>query len=97
MEWGAGRDRDGKRRQRWITLGDQPLFAFAGVWKDSEIASFALLTCEANAALRAEGRDMMPVILPPNPAAHHLWLNGGWDKAQALVAPYSSSMMDMRG
>jgi putative SOS response-associated peptidase YedK len=96
MEWGAGRDKDGKRRQRWFTLADQPLFAFAGVWKDSEVASFALVTCEANAALRAEGRDTMPVILPPDPAAHHLWLGGGWDRAQALVAPYSSSMMEVR-
>jgi hypothetical protein len=25
------------------------------VWKDSEVPSFALITCEANAALRAEG------------------------------------------
>jgi putative SOS response-associated peptidase YedK len=97
MEWGKGVNAEGKRRQRWITLADQPLFAFAGVWKDSEIASFALLTCEANAALRAEGRDTMPVILPPDPAAHRLWLNGGWDGARALIAPYSSSMMEMRG
>ena len=97
MEWGAGRDKDGKRRQCWITLADQPLFAFAGVWKDSEIASFALLTCEANAALRAEGRDTMPVILPADPAAHRLWLNGGWDNARTLIAPYSSSLMELRG
>lgn len=96
MEWGAGRDADGKRRQCWFTLADQPLFAFAAVWKDSEIPSVALITCEANAALRAEGRDTMPVILPPDPQAHHIWLNGGWGRAQALVAPYSSSLMDVR-
>lgn len=96
MEWSAGRDAEGKRRQCWFTLADQPVFAFAAVWKDSEIPSFALVTCEANAALRAEGRDTMPVILPPDPQAHHLWLNGGWGRAQALVAPYSSSLMAMR-
>jgi len=95
MEWGKGRDREGKRRQCWFSCADQPLFAFAGVWKDSEVPSFALLTCEANAALRAEGRDTMPVILPAS--AHHIWLNGGWNRAQALVAPYSSSLMDLRG
>lgn len=97
MEWGKGRDREGKRRQRWFVLADQPLFAFAGVWKDSEVPSFALVTCEANAALRADGREAMPVILPPDPKAHHIWLNGGWDRAQTLIVPYSSSLMELRG
>jgi putative SOS response-associated peptidase YedK len=78
-------------------LADQAVFAIAGVWKDSEVPSFALLTCEANAALRAEGRETMPVILPPDPHAQHVWLNGGWDRARKLVAPYSSSLMELLG
>ena len=93
MEWGKARDLDGKRIQHRISLADQPLFAFAGVWKDSEIPSFALLTCEANVAMRALGRETMPVILPPDPRAWRTWLNGGWDRAKALVAPYASSLM----
>jgi len=97
MEWGATRDREGKRRQCWFALEDQPIFAMAAVWKDSEIPGFALLTCEPNAALRFAGRDSMPVILPPGPEALDLWLNGGWDRAKALVAPYSSSLMRERG
>lgn len=96
MEWGKTRDREGKRRQHWFACADQPVFAMAGVWKDSEIPSFALLTCEANAMLRAAGRDSMPVILPPDPAALDLWLRGGWDRVQALVVPYSSSLMHER-
>ena len=55
--------------------------------------SFALLTCAPNAALRAAGRDAMPVILPADRAAQDLWLRGGWDRAQALLVPYSSSLM----
>lgn len=92
MEWGNSRDAGGKRRQHWITLADQPLFAFAGVWKDSEVPSFALLTCAASAALRSLGRETMPVILPADPRAWALWLNGGWDRARELVAPYASSL-----
>lgn len=94
-EWGEGRGIDGKRRQLRVTLGDQPLFAFAGVWKDSEVPSFALLTCEPNAALReaghGTGREAMPAILPPDPAAWRVWLAGEWSRAEALIAPYPSS------
>jgi putative SOS response-associated peptidase YedK len=96
MEWSRPSPTDGKRRQSWFACADQPLFAMAAVWKDSEIPSFALLACEANAALKAEGRETMPVILPPDPQAWSAWLNAGWDRAQALVAPYSSSRMEMR-
>jgi putative SOS response-associated peptidase YedK len=93
--WNGGRvdPATGKRRQCWIRCADQPVFAFAGVWKDSEVPSFALLTCEANAALRAEGRETMPVILPPDSRAHDTWLCDDWAKAQKLVQPYSSSLM----
>ncbi len=101
MEWGpksreGGRDREGKRRQCWFACSDQPVFAFAGVWIDSEVPSFALLTCEANAALRSEGRETMPAILPPDPRAHDIWLRGDWARARDLLAPYSSSLMLMR-
>lgn len=97
MEWGRADPQTGKRRQCWFGCADQPVFAFAGVWKDSEVPSFALVTCEANAALRHEGRDTMPVILPADPAAQHVWLNGDWARARELVQPYSSSLMLMRG
>jgi putative SOS response-associated peptidase YedK len=97
MEWGTsssrGIDRDGKRRRHWFACADQAVFAFAGVWKDSEVPSFALLTCEPNAALRAAGRDAMPVILPPDRAVQDLWLRGAWNRAQALLVPYPSSLM----
>lgn len=93
MEWGKGRTDEGKRRQHWFAVEDQPVFALAGVWKDSEVPSFALLTCEPNAALRHAGRDAMPVILPPDPDAQDLWLYGDWKRAGRLLQPYSSSLM----
>ena len=93
MIWGKGTDREGRRVRHWLTCADQPLFAFAGVWKDSEVPSFALLTCEPNALLRELGAERMPVLLPPDPEAWRLWLNGGWDRAAGLVQPYSSSAM----
>ena len=93
MEWGKGTDRDGRRIRHWFAPSDQPIFAMAGVWKDSEVPSFALVTCEPNAALRRTGRETMPVILPPDPQAQQLWLHGGWDRSRTLIVPYSSSLM----
>ncbi|HEX4846622.1 MAG TPA: SOS response-associated peptidase family protein [Novosphingobium sp.] len=91
MVWGRVDPVTGKRRQLWLAPTDQPLFALAGVWKDSEVPSFALLTCEANAVWREAGQQAMPVILPGDPAAWGTWLRGGWDRAAALLAPYPSS------
>lgn len=65
----------------------------AGVWKDSEVPSFALLTCPANAAWKALGQARMPVILPPDPHIAHLWLRAEWKRASTVLQPYSSSMM----
>ena len=92
MLWGAADPVTGRRRQVWLSCADQQLFAFAGVWKDSEVASFALLTCPANASLRELGVERMPVILPADPAAAHQWLLGGWDRASTLIAPYASGL-----
>jgi putative SOS response-associated peptidase YedK len=93
MEWGEGKDAAGKRRQGWHAVADQPIFAFAAVWKDSEVPSMALLSCEPNAVMRQAGRDTMPVILPADREAQDLWLNGDWARASRLIAPYSSSQM----
>ena len=91
MEWGKVDPVTDKRRQQGLSCTDQPLFAIAVVWKDSEVPSFALVTCEANAAWRTLGRETMPAILPPDPAAIDVWLRGDWPRAAALIAPYSSS------
>jgi len=93
MEWGRADPATGRRRQHWFSCADQPLFAFAGVWKDSEVPSFALLTCEANALLREAGIARMPVLLPPDPRTWQAWLAGEWSRAEALLQPYPSGMM----
>lgn len=93
MEWGRTDPATDKRRAHWFGCIDQPLFAFAGVWKDSEVPSFALLTCEANAAWRHAGHTAMPVILPGDPGAWQTWLRADWKRAAELLVPYSSSLI----
>lgn len=93
MEWTDTIDVEGRREQRWYAPANGGLLAFAGVWKDSEIPGFALLTCPANDALRRIGCERMPVIVPAVPEAWHLWLNADWKRAEALVNPYPSSLL----
>lgn len=96
MEWGRANPATGKRRAHWFACADQPLFALAGVWKDSEVPSFALLTCEPNAVWREAGRAAMPVILPGDREAWQTWLRDDWKRALSLLTPYSSSLIDDR-
>lgn len=91
MVWGRADPQSGRRPAHWLGCSDQPLFALAGVWKDSEVPSFALLTCPANATWREAGHSVMPVILPPAAAAWQTWLRGSWAQAAALLQPYPSS------
>jgi len=93
MQWGRVDPATNKRRSHWFGCTDQPVFALAGVCKDSEVPGFALLSCPANALLKAAGCTAMPVILTADSAAQDIWLRGGWDRASTLLAPYSSSQM----
>jgi putative SOS response-associated peptidase YedK len=84
-EWGAGIDTEGRRLRHVFGAGDRGVLAIAGVWKDSEVPSFALVTCPARGEARAHGVERLPVILPR--ADHDAWLYGGWERAGALIAP----------
>jgi len=97
MEWGVGIDVEGRRNQHRFAHAQAPVFAFAGVWKDSEIPTFAIVTCRASPRLRAIGREAMPVILPMDRKAQDTWLHAGWGKASALVAPVADeSLRELR-
>jgi putative SOS response-associated peptidase YedK len=87
MAWGSGTDYEGRRLRHWFSDGDAPIFAMAGVWKDSEVPGFAVLTCEPSTPLRELGCKAMPVILPVQ--SHDTWLHGGWDRASALLQAHS--------
>ena len=85
MVWGAGTNYEGRRLRHWLAPEGEPLFAFAGLWKDSEVPSFALLTRPATDDLRALGCERMPLVLPGHDKARDLWLRGGWDRAGSLL------------
>jgi putative SOS response-associated peptidase YedK len=59
----------------WLTNPSQPVIACAGIWRDSEIPSFAILTSGSTSAL--------PVILQPDD--FDIWLYADLKIARRLV------------
>jgi len=83
---------EGARQQRWFSVPDQPLFAFAGILRRTEDwPCFAMLTTEANRLVAQYRPQGMPFIL--HPADHTTWLTGEWRAAVALVRPFPGQFM----
>lgn len=92
--------REGKAKQPFrITLKDNGLFAFAGLWdewkdeKGNRIQSFTIITTDPN-ELMASIHNRMPVILPPSQEEN--WLSDGLkaDDALQLLRPYNADKME---
>ena len=98
-EWTAAPDPATKRKRKvWFGLHpaeeqDEPLFAFAGLWRPGENGPYmAFLTCDANALVGAVHPKAMPVMLRADDAL--AWLDHDRDSACALAQPYADA--DMR-
>lgn len=94
-EW----QKNGKAKQPYrITLKDESLFAFAGLWdewKDEQghsIRSFTIITTDPN-QLMSSIHDRMPVIL--HPSAEQEWLADELKPEEALkiLQPYDARQM----
>jgi putative SOS response-associated peptidase YedK len=91
QEWSGQK---GAKTQHWFSVPSQPIFAFAGIWKDtSEMVHFAFLTTEPNALVEPVHSKAMPVIL--HPEDYDVWLSADWKDAKRLVEPYPSQLMAM--
>lgn len=95
MEWGgfgsAAPGQKPKRMQHWFALPSEPVFAFAGIWRDHDVPSFAFLTTEPNPLVGAVHGKSMPLIL--HSYDWDRWLTADWRDARALVEPFPSQMM----
>ncbi len=93
MLWGSGTDYEGRRLKHWYAPAGERLFAMAGVWKDEEVPSFAVLTRDSDGEPASRGCTSMPVVLPNHEGARQVWLHGSWDTARRLVE--TSSPVDL--
>lgn len=98
-EWSAAADpQTGRKRKHWFDLlpGSQegdPLFAFAGLWREAEDGPrFAFLTCAPNATVGRVHPKAMPVILRPG-AMCTRWLTADGPAAAALQLPLADHLM----
>ena len=88
---------DGKQPY-FISLKNQPLFAFAGIWdrvskEPDPLESFSIVTCEAN-ELISDIHARMPVILAPG--SFNDWLKSDdLRQLQDLLVPYPADEMQM--
>ena len=88
----------GGKQPYFISLTDQPLFAFAGIWdrvsREKELLeSFSIVTCEPN-ELVSEVHARMPVILRSRD--YDTWLKSDdQGQLQDLLVPYRPEDMQM--
>jgi len=83
----------GAKRERWFSVAEAPIFAFAGVWRplDEGRRAFAFLTCEPNPLVAPIHPKAMPVMLQPDD--YERWLDGEVADACSLAQPFPSQLM----
>lgn len=93
-EWSAAPDpQTGRKRKHWFDLPDEPLFAFAGLWRPTEQGPrFAFLTCEANTVVGRVHPKAMPVLLRPGEDFDR-WLDADGIGAAAMQVPLADALM----
>jgi putative SOS response-associated peptidase YedK len=92
-EWTAEPDAVTKRKSKvWFSHADEPVFAFAGIWRPGEGGPFmAFLTCEPNSIVGAVHPKAMPVMLDCH--SFNRWLENGRDEVCGLAVPYADERM----
>lgn len=73
----------GAKTRTWFSLLDEPIFAWAGLWRVSDEWGpvYSGVMTDANEAI-APVHDRMPVLLHRN--EYQRWLNGSFDEALAF-------------
>ncbi|QHT65599.1 SOS response-associated peptidase [Rhodocytophaga rosea] len=94
-EW----QKNGKTKQPYrITLKDNGLFAFAGLWDEwkneqgNKVRSFTIITTSPNSLMESI-HDRMPVILKPEDEKDWLGTNLRPEDALELLRPYNAKQM----
>ena len=81
----------GSMKRTWFHLDDQPLFATAGIWRETEEwgEAYSMVMTDANETV-APVHNRMPVILPRE--SWQAWLTATPQEAFKLCVPFAGSL-----
>jgi putative SOS response-associated peptidase YedK len=81
----------GAKTRTWFALPDQPVFAVAGIWRDTPEwgPAYSMVMTDAGNVV-AQVHNRMPVILRPDQWSD--WTDGAPADAKALCVPYAGEM-----
>lgn len=84
----------GAMTKTWIRVADQPLAAWAGLWRPTDEwgECYTGVMVDATAEL-FDIHDRMPVILRPD--EHDAWLHAPADEAMTLVRQYPAALLEV--
>jgi putative SOS response-associated peptidase YedK len=94
-EFAEAEGEKGAKTRTWFALPDEPVFAVAGIWRDTPEwgPAYSMVMTEACIHV-ADVHDRMPVILRPQDWGD--WLDGPPDDAALLCRPYPDLMVKHR-
>lgn len=91
-EFAEAEGEKGAKTRTWFSLPDEPLFAVAGLWRETDEWGLAYTMVMTSACIHvADVHDRMPVILKRDDWGD--WLDGAPDKAKLLCRPYPDLMV----
>jgi len=87
--WAEAQGTKGRMTRTWLSLPDVPLFAAAGVWRESEEwgACYAMVMTDSEGTDAASVHERMPVLLAPQDQPR--WLSVPPSEALALCQPWA--------
>lgn len=90
--WAEAEGVKGAKTRTWLAPGDAPIFAAAGVWRDSEEwgACYSMVMTDSAGCAAEQVHTRMPVLLAPED--YEGWIAGPPDKAEALCRPWARAI-----
>ena len=90
--WAEAEGAKGSKTRTWLSLPDTPVFAAAGVWRDSEEwgECYSMVMTDSEGSPASDVHSRMPVILAPESYAG--WVSGSPDEAFALCRAWDGDL-----
>lgn len=91
--WAEAEGAKGNMTRTWLSLPDAPLFAAAGVWRQSDEwgACYAMVMTGSAGSKAADVHTRMPVLITPDDQAR--WLTAPADEALTLCQPWPGALV----